>query len=271
MNTNIDYDWPTATFHCRSLPGDLPAAVADRQNRVPGFNRAKVAQATILQIGAGGFGGWIATALTREGIGELHICDHDSIEASNLSRQFFYAEDLFTSKALCLAKHAAREGHLGGSCVGHTTPFTAATADRLSANVDLVICCVDNNATRAVASHFFRQVGTPVIFSACNADANYAWAFVQEPAGACLGCVFPSLATADATTQACAPVPAAIHIVRVAAGLCTYAVDSLLGECDRHWNFRSVHLAGGSPDVVTMMPPRAGCKLCGSISQRERI
>lgn len=44
--------------------------------------------------GAGGLGSNCAIALARSGIGTLVICDFDIIEASNLNRQYYFAEQV---------------------------------------------------------------------------------------------------------------------------------------------------------------------------------
>ncbi len=48
--------------------------------------------------GAGGLGSNCAAALVRSGIGELVIADNDIVERSNLSRQFYFAEQVGMSK-----------------------------------------------------------------------------------------------------------------------------------------------------------------------------
>lgn len=44
--------------------------------------------------GAGGLGSNCAIALARSGIGTVVICDFDIIEASNLNRQYYFAEQI---------------------------------------------------------------------------------------------------------------------------------------------------------------------------------
>ncbi len=50
----------------------------------------KMANASVLIIGAGGLGVVVASYLAAMGIGSIGICDFDTIEESNLHRQFFY-------------------------------------------------------------------------------------------------------------------------------------------------------------------------------------
>ena len=52
--------------------------------------------------GAGGLGSNCAIALARSGIGTLVICDFDIIEAANLNRQYYFAEQIGQLKITAL-------------------------------------------------------------------------------------------------------------------------------------------------------------------------
>lgn len=58
--------------------------------------------------GAGGLGSNCAMALVRSGIGELIIADFDRVTASNLNRQFYFADQLGMKKVKALADNLLR-------------------------------------------------------------------------------------------------------------------------------------------------------------------
>jgi sulfur carrier protein ThiS adenylyltransferase len=58
--------------------------------------------------GAGGIGSNVALQLVRSGIKDLKIVDFDRIEASNLNRQFYFADQLGQAKALALVENLKR-------------------------------------------------------------------------------------------------------------------------------------------------------------------
>lgn len=58
--------------------------------------------------GAGGIGSNVAFQLVRSGVRRLKIVDFDRIEASNLNRQFYFADQVGLPKAATLAQNLKR-------------------------------------------------------------------------------------------------------------------------------------------------------------------
>src|SRR6202008_1385181 len=55
--------------------------------QVGAAGQARLSQASVVVIGAGGLGCPVLSALAGAGIGTLHVVDHDVVAASNLHRQ----------------------------------------------------------------------------------------------------------------------------------------------------------------------------------------
>lgn len=223
----------------------------------------------MLLIGAGGLGGHIAGPLVRKGVGILDIFDGDIVEVSNLNRQKFYLEDIFESKALSLAKNAAREGHSKNIIRGHFIDFSKVVASELRQTPDVVVCAVDNNLTRQFVSRFFRRRNIPVVFTATSEQSDYGGVFVQEATGACIGCLFPRMTAASSERHVCKPVPAVINILSVLGGIVLHAIDHVLMTSTLDWNFYSVHLNGMTPGIIDHVAPKSGCNNCWAMMDRD--
>jgi sulfur carrier protein ThiS adenylyltransferase len=68
--------------------------------------------------GAGGLGSSCAVALARCGVGTLIVSDFDIIEEANLSRQFYFTDQLGMDKVIAL-KHNIKKVNPSVSMIGH--------------------------------------------------------------------------------------------------------------------------------------------------------
>jgi len=211
-------------------------------------------------IGAGGFGGEVGEGLLRKGVGFLKIFDGDRVELSNLNRQRFFEEDLHKNKALCLAKNLSREATKRSVIFGYPFMFQQAVELDVDTSCDVAFCLVDNNSTRTfTARHYLKT--RPVIFTAVSNDANHGYVFVQEPGKACFGCLFPNAAKDE--REPCPNVPAVKDILKIVSGIVLYALDTLLMDRKRNWNYREIYLAGFVPDSSRIVEKLDTCPICG--------
>ena len=234
--------------------------ITDRQEKVFGFDQLVMNNLRVLQIGAGGLGGEIAQGLVRKGVGTLKIFDGDTVSLSNLSRQFFYKEDLCKNKAICLGNNLLKESIRKTQIISYPFMFQKAVEDKVDISCDVVICAPDNNEVRIYASKLF-QNKTPVIFTALDREASTGYVLIQKPKGACFGCVYPN-AVAD-KREPCPNTSAIIDLVKIISGFVLFAVDSTVMERKSNWNFRQVFVNGFAPEVVRITERKKDCPLCG--------
>jgi molybdopterin/thiamine biosynthesis adenylyltransferase len=252
----------------RNLPLPDPRySVTHRQELISGFCQDKLTSAAGVLIGAGGIGGNIGQGLCRKGIGRLRLFDHDVVEHTNLNRQHFFPPDIGQNKACRLARNLAPHCHAGTILEGWPMSFEDAVAVEADLLADFVVCGVDNAASRVAVSQYYRPLGTPVIYVNVDLQAECGHVFVQQsrPTAACFGCAFPnSLAPRKAPCFA----PASVDILMVTAGFALYAIDSVLMDRKRNWNYRLIHLAGFAPDGLENIERNAECPLCGKQLQQ---
>jgi len=235
--------------------------VTDRRQKAPGFNQEALAKAKVRLIGAGGLGGEIGEALVRKGVGTLTILDFDLVDITNLNRQLFCKEDLGKPKAHRLARTLSKQGFCGTTIQGIALSFQDALKEGLDLTGSVIVCGVDNNPCRIAVSRYYQEQQTPVIFTSVSEDASHGYVFVQEPDKACFACQFPKALNDE--TYPCGT-PAVKDILKVVGGIVSYAVDTLLMERLRTWNFKNCYLDGTIPGNDWMVPRRPDCKLCGT-------
>src|ERR1700722_15185379 len=108
--------------------------------------QARLREATVLVIGAGGLGSAVLQYLCAAGVGRLVIVDHDRVEVSNLHRQPIYR----MSDVGNLKTQAAREALLGANpevrIEALCERLTPANVQRLVTGVDVVVDAADSFA-----------------------------------------------------------------------------------------------------------------------------
>ncbi|HEY5177266.1 MAG TPA: ThiF family adenylyltransferase [Terriglobales bacterium] len=237
-----------------SVPGAL-----DRHSGIAGFDQQSYSRAKVVCIGAGGLIGNVAPVLVRKGVGALAILDHDEVEITNLNRQRFYPRDIGENKAIALARNLLPECTFATRITGFASSIQKAIGTGIDLQCSVAVCGVDNNAARIVTARYFRSKGIPVIFMGVSLKADHGYVFVQDKEGPCFGCLFPD--AIDDITQPCPGTPAMAEILQLVGSFGSYAIDSLICDRPRDWQYREIWLntttCGGARKVTL----RGNCPL----------
>lgn len=119
---------------------------------VGGIGQARLAQARVLVVGAGGLGAPLILYLAAAGVGHIGIVDPDTVELSNLQRQVAFATaDVGRPKAQTAAE-AARAINPGIRVQPHAVRLDAGNAMELIEAHDIVCDGTDNFAARFVVA-----------------------------------------------------------------------------------------------------------------------
>lgn len=157
----------------------------------------KLAQSTILVVGAGGLGCGVLPYLVAAGIGKIVLIDGDYIDVSNLARQVLYSSDEVGQPKVHVAqkKLTALNPHCQVEVIQDTLNRT--NAAELIAAVDLVIDCTDNFETRYLINDTCVQYEKPFVYAAihsweglislCNGQV-----YGEDRLGPTYRCFFPS-------------------------------------------------------------------------------
>ncbi len=166
-----------------------------RQILFPGIGQTgqqRLLDARVVVAGCGALGSFQAGALARAGIGWLRIVDRDYVELSNLQRQWLFDEcdaEQGLPKAVAAARKIAAINH--EVCVEPVVAdLTAANAEDLLGEVDLILDGTDNFETRYLINDYAVDRGRPWIYGA--AVGSYGISMAVAPGRtACLRCIYP--------------------------------------------------------------------------------
>ena len=147
-----------------------------------------------LIVGAGGLGSPVALYLAASGVGKLTICDFDNVDLTNLQRQIIHiTQSVGINKAIS-AQQTIYE--INPEIVVQTIQQKSTEAEfkALAANVDVVIDCSDNFATRYALNRVCLQLKKPLVSGAAIGFEGQISVFdFRHSASPCYHCLFPDL------------------------------------------------------------------------------
>ncbi|XAO72124.1 MAG: HesA/MoeB/ThiF family protein [Acetobacteraceae bacterium] len=166
----------------------------DRQVRIfPNGMRdqARLRQARVLVIGAGGLGASLLPLLVGAGCGYIAIMDHDVVAAHNLHRQTIFREsDIGFNKAACAVYHLStlnRESQL----VEIPRAMTPDRAMSLIPDFDIVVDAADEVAVTYALSDICKRRNTPFVSASVAGRMGYVGSFCHNAPS--YRAIFPSL------------------------------------------------------------------------------
>ncbi len=134
---------------------------------------------TAAVVGMGGLGCNIAVHLAGAGFKKIYLFDFDTVNESNLNRQFFYKKDDIGKSKVLLAKDFL-------SAYAPETDFIAANikiseADDLvcAKDCDIIFSALDNPDARLILENFANNCGIPLVSG--GIDGFYGMAHLYLP------------------------------------------------------------------------------------------
>lgn len=156
--------------------------------------QARLADARVLVIGAGGLGSPAALYLAAAGVGTLGLVDHDVVDRSNLQRQVLHTDARVGRPKV----ESARETLLGlnprVSVQTHEQRLSSANVETLFAGYDVVVDGSDNFPTRYLVNDACVKLGLPNVHGSVfrfEGQASVFWPGRPGPPGPCYRCLYP--------------------------------------------------------------------------------
>jgi molybdopterin/thiamine biosynthesis adenylyltransferase len=154
----------------------------------------KLVHSHALILGAGGLGAPAALYLAAAGVGTLTICDFDTVDLTNLQRQIIH-----TTQSVGLNKAISAQQTLQAinpEVVVNTVceKSSEETLSKLIADVDVVIDCTDNFATRYALNRICVKLRKPLVSGAAIGFEGQATVFdMRHDDSPCYHCLFPDM------------------------------------------------------------------------------
>ncbi len=133
---------------------------------VGGPGQAKLKQASVLVIGAGGLGSPLLLYLAAAGVGRIGVVDDDVVDLSNLQRQVLHETSRIGQPKTDSARQALTALNPHVRIEGHKTRITAKNALEMIAQYDIVADGCDNFATRYLVSDACYFARKPLVSAA---------------------------------------------------------------------------------------------------------
>lgn len=118
----------------------------------------------ILVVGLGGVGSYTAEALARAGVGNLTLCDHDTVSLSNLNRQLCALQSTLGHYKTEVMQNRILDINSECSVTIHTTFFDESTADSiLPQSCDYIIDAIDSVSAKTQLIRIAHHKHIPIL------------------------------------------------------------------------------------------------------------
>ncbi len=125
--------------------------------------QAKLLDAKVLLIGAGGLGSPAALYLAAAGVGTLGIVDFDTVDMSNLQRQVLHGMAMVGQPKVDSAAARIHDLNPDVKVIGHRVPITSDNAFDIIKDYDIVLNGSDNFPTRYLVNDACHILGKPLV------------------------------------------------------------------------------------------------------------
>ena len=152
--------------------------------------QARLLDAKVLCIGAGGLGSPVAFYLAAAGVGTIGIVDMDVVDLSNLQRQILHTNDRVGMAKTESARMTIQALNPDVRVIEFRERLSAENAFRIFGQFDVIVNGCDNFPTRYLANDAAVMLKKPLVDGAIWQFEGQATVF-HPPTGPCYRCLFP--------------------------------------------------------------------------------
>jgi molybdopterin/thiamine biosynthesis adenylyltransferase/rhodanese-related sulfurtransferase len=189
-----------ALWKDRGYEVEVPAAMTREQRERYGRHlllpeigvegQAKLLNAKVLLLGAGGLGSPTALYLAAAGVGTLGIVDDDAVDLSNLQRQIIHTTDRVGVPKVDSAEQAIAQLNPDVKVVKYQKRLDASNVMEIIDGYDVIVDGLDNFPTRYLINDATVRTGIPVV-SASILGFDGQLSVFKPYEGPCYRCLYP--------------------------------------------------------------------------------
>jgi len=224
--------------------------------------QAKLLDAKILLLGAGGLGSPTALYLAAAGVGTLGIVDHDVVDLSNLQRQILHTNDRIGMPKVESARLTLEALNPDVRVVAHAERLSSANALQIFKDYDIIVDGCDNFPTRYLVNDTCVMLDKPNVHGSIFQFEGMASVFAPHR-GPCYRCLYP-----EPPPPGAAPSCAEAGVLGVLPGLvgCVQALETikLILGAGRPLIGRMIYFDTLSMEVrINRLQRDPACPMCG--------
>jgi len=231
---------------------------------VGGAGQARLREAKVLVVGAGGLGSPVILYLAAAGVGTIGVADFDTVSLSNLQRQIAHGTaDIGRAKTESAAD-SARAINPGVRVTAHRTRLTPENAAGLIGAYDIVADGSDNFDTRFLVNDTcYREKKTLVSAAVTEFDGQLATFKAHAGEYPCYRCIFP-----EPPPPGTAPSCSETGVLGAAAGVmgtlqALEIIKEITGAGETLAGHLLIYEALAARFRKVRVRPDPGCPLCG--------
>ena len=224
--------------------------------------QAKLLDARVLMVGAGGLGSPSAYYLAAAGVGALGIVDHDVVDLSNLQRQILHSNDRIGEPKTESARQTLQGLNPDVRVVPYAERLSSDNIMEIIADYDIVVDGCDNFPTRYLVNDACVMTGKPNVHGSIFQFEGQVSVF-HPGNGPCYRCLYP-----EPPPPGMAPSCAAAGVLGVLPGLIgtIQAVETIKLILDKGDSLagRLLHFNTLTMEVSTLrLRQDPECPMCG--------
>ena len=224
--------------------------------------QARLLDARVLMVGAGGLGSPSAYYLAAAGVGALGIVDHDVVDLSNLQRQILHSNDRIGEPKTESARQTLQGLNPDVRVVPYAERLSSDNIMEIIADYDIVVDGCDNFPTRYLVNDACVMTGKPNVHGSIFQFEGQVSVF-HPGNGPCYRCLYP-----EPPPPGMAPSCAEAGVLGVLPGLigtiqAVETIKLILGKGDSLAG-RLLHFNTLTMEVSTLrLRQDPGCPMCG--------